>query len=263
MQGLTRDQLAEAVRKKIPRPLFATQVGDHHTGVAAQDAAYSLSGAMAVPLQSILGLRPVSELKERQVELSGWQLQLTFLDLKPSLDRVASTTNTAMLETIFSPHVVVTGEEHEQLKKIARSFLGKHCFHDFMARARVQRQILEDAGEGTAPLRHLLEAARLYLSGSRLMQAGELESNILRLLEHGNDPWLRPFLERQQAEGLAALLKPAELRQAKLELGQMEAALQTCHMRSRLPEEGGSISSLDEFLIDFRLREIKAEAGLT
>lgn len=258
MTGLTRSQLEEALRRKIVRPVFAVLTGDHLTGVARQEAAYSLQGAMLVPARNLLGLRPTGEVKERQVEVAGFQVQLRFPDLRPCLDQLASPHNTRVLEVVFSPHVVLTGPEHEHLRRIARPFMTKGCFHDFSDRARAHREAL--AAEGPVRVFHLLEAARLYLCGMHALGTGQIESDLRKLLAERDELWLRPFLQRQAEQGASAVLEGDEARLTEYDLARLEQALAEAHEASSLPDAGGSISSLDEFLVEMRLAEIRAEA---
>ena len=253
MEGATREQLEEAVRRKIARPVYAVLVGDHLTGVAAQSTAYSLSGGMLVRARQLLGLRPISDFKERQVEVGGWPALLRFVEMKAALDGLATTRNTAILEELHSPHVVLDGPELQHLKGVAQSFVTRAAYHDVVARAAPHRGAAGFGGR----LADGLEATRLYLFGIHLLATGECVSHLGRLAPPERLPWLDELRIRQQAEGPAALITRPEAKLLKHELEGLETRLGVALASTSLPEAGGSISSLDEFLIELRLKEIR------
>ena len=121
MEGATLEQLGEAVRRKIRNPVYAVLIGDHLTGVIAQPTAYALGGGMLASARQLLGLRPVSEIKERQVEVGGWSALLRFVEMKPSLEKLVDMQNTAALEELHSPHVVIDGPELQQYGPLVNS----------------------------------------------------------------------------------------------------------------------------------------------
>lgn len=255
MEGLNGEQLAQAVRRKIKRPLYAMLVGDHLTGIVAQRAAYSLAGAMLVPARGLLGLRPMSDVKERQVEVEGFPALLRFLDLKAELDAIASTRNTEALERLHAPVVVIDGPELQEVRRVARSFVTKAAYHDVVARAAKHRE----AAVPGAPVHEALEAARLLLFGAHLLSTGEFRSNLNELLPPGKTEWVDALRARQAAEGLQATLGEEEARAARHGLPPLEDRLGMALATSELPEAGGSISELDEFLVELRIREIREE----
>jgi hypothetical protein len=255
VEGATREQLEEAVRRKIARPVYAVLVGDHLTGIAAQSTAYSLAGGMLVKARQLLGLRPVSDVKERQVEVAGWPALLRFLEMKAALDSLATTRNTVVLEEIHSPHVVLDGPELEHLKKVGRSFITRSAYHDVVARAAPHREAAGFEGK----LADGLEAARLYLFGTHLLASGECVSHLDVLAPPGRLAWLDDLRQRQRAEGRSAVITRPEAKVLKSELEGLETRLGMALASSALPETGGSITSLDDFLIELRLKELRGE----
>ena len=241
------------MRKKVRRPLFATLSGDHVRGYPAQDSSYEVTGAMLLPVREVVGLRPATETKERRIASEGHEVHLTFHDLRRYLDQVARASNTRILEELFSPHVIFGGPELEHLKKVAASFLTRLCFHDFRDRADVHRQRLR--ASGPAAVVDLLEAARLYLAGILALTSGTIESNLEVLIDRYEAFWIRPFLARQRTQGAAAVLSADEVRLVQYDLQDLEGQLHSAHERSCLGDGVGSVSSLDEFLIDLRLRD--------
>ena len=257
MAELTRETIEAAVRKKVARPLFASLVGDHLRGWANTRSPYVVVGAMLVPVREILGLRPVRETKERTIGVDGREVGLTFHDLGRAIDEIARVNNTRAVEALFSPYVVFGGPEFERLRSISRQFLSRQCHHDWLARASLLRARIAD--EPSPKNWELLESARLYLAGTHLLRTGEIDSNLVTLAERYQAYWVRPFIQRQQAQGEVAVLTPEEARIVRYDLEALEARQREAFTVTSLPEGGGSITSLDEFLVAIRLRELEAE----
>lgn len=257
MAELTRESLEQAVRKKIPRPLHATLVGDHLNGWASERSTYTVSGSMLIPVRELLGLRPARETKERTISVDGRDVELRFHDLRRFLDDIARLANTRALEEVFSPYVIFAGPEFERLRRVAHGFLTRNCYHDFLERGVVhRRRVLE--GETTKTW-ELLEAARVFLCGTHVLRTGEIDSSLPQLIERYDAFWLKAFVQRQQLHGDAAALAPDEARLLRYDLEALEMRLHAAHDNSVLPEGGGSITTLDEFLIEMRLRDLEAE----
>jgi predicted nucleotidyltransferase len=256
---LTREALDEAIRKKVARPLFATLVGDHLRGWASEKSPYVVSGAMLLPVREMLGLRPARETKERTIGVEGRDVAICFHDLRKYLDDIARVANTRALEELFSPYVVFGGPEFEQLRRIARAFLTKSCYHDYVERSSVPRAAL--ASDHATKVADLLEASRLSLAGTHMLRTGELESSLVSLSERYEAFWLRPFVNRQQRHGEGALITPEESRILRYDVESLEEQLHAAHAASTLPDGSGSITTLDEFLIDLRLRDVR-DAGI-
>jgi predicted nucleotidyltransferase len=254
---LTRESLEQAVRRKIPRPLHATLVGDHLHGWASERSTYIVSGAMLIPVRELLGLRPARETKERTISVEGRDVELRFHDMRRFLDDVARLANTKALEDLFSPYIVFGGTELEQLRRVARGFLTRNCYHDYLERGVVHRKRVLD-GE-TSKVWELLEAARLFLGGAHVLRTGEIDSHLPTLVERGDAQWLKAFIHRQQIHGEAALLSPDEAKLLRYDLEALEMRLHSAHDNSVLPEGAGSITTLDEMLIDLRLRDMEDE----
>jgi predicted nucleotidyltransferase len=255
---LTRETLDEAIRKKVVRPLFATLCGEHVRGWSGERSPYVVSGAMLVPIRELLGLRPARETKERTIGVDGRDVQICFHDLRKYLDEIARVANTKALEELYSPYVVFGGPEFEQLRRVSRAFLTKNCYHDYVERSRAPRAALSQ--EGTCKVTDLLEASRLYLTGAHLLKTGEIDSSLPALSERYEAFWLRPFISRQQRHGEGAVLTAEEARILQYDIDSLEQKLHEAHAGSQLQDGSGSITTLDEFLTDLRLKDLR-QAG--
>jgi hypothetical protein len=254
---LTREALENAIRRKVERPLHATLVGDHLRGWQSERSAYRVSGAMLIPVRELLGLRPARETKERTLSLEGRDVDLAFHDVRRYLDDIARLANTRAVEELYSPYIIFAGPELEQLRRIAWGFLTRNTYHDWLERGGLHRRRVVE-GE-SLKVWELLESARLYLSGTHVLRAGEMDSNLATLVERYESWWLRPFLHRQQVQGDAAMLAPDEVKLLRYDLEALEMRLHAAHDHSVLPEGGGSITTLDEFLIALRFKDLDGD----
>ena len=253
---LSRETLEQAIRKKVARPLYATLTGDHVRGLASDRSAYSVVGSMLTPVRELLGLRPARETKERTLSVESREVRIHFHDLRRTLDDLARLANTRSLEELYSPLVVFGGPEFEKLRRVARGFLTRNCYHDFLERAGQHRQRLVD--DPAPKANDLVEAARIFLTGTHLLRTGEMDVSVPSLIERYEAYWLRPFVSRRQIQGEDALLSADEARILRYDLESLEMKLHAAHDNTALPEGGGSITTLDEFLIELRLRELRA-----
>jgi hypothetical protein len=254
---LTRESLEQAVRRKVPRPLYATLIGDHLHGWACDRSTYRVVGGMLIPVRELLGLRPARETKERTITVEGRDVELRFHDMRRLLDDIARLANTRAVEELFSPYVVFSGTELEQLRRVAHGFLTRNCYHDFLERGVQHRRRVLD-GE-TSKVWELLEAARVFLCGTHVLRTGEIDSHLPSLIERYDAPWLKAFVHRQQVHGDAAVLSGEEGRLLRYDLESLEMRLHSAHDNSVLPEGGGSITTLDEMLISLRMQDLEAE----
>ena len=165
--------------------------------------------------------------------------------------------NTRALEALFSPYIVFAGPEFETLRRISRQFLSRQCYHDWHQRASLLRGRVAD--EESVKNWEMLESARLYLAGLHLLSTAEIDSNLVTLAERYQAYWVRPFVSRQQVQGEAAVLTQEEARIVRYDLEALETRLREAFDASRLPDGVGSITSLDEFLMELRLRELREE----
>ena len=86
-----------------------------------------------------------------------------------------------MLEQLYSPLVVHTTPEHEELKAIARGCVTRHHSHHYFGFAETQWRLFEK--ERPRRVKPLLYVYRVLLTGIHLMRTGEVEANLVRLNE--------------------------------------------------------------------------------
>src|SRR5712671_646388 len=103
-----------------PYPLlFATISGAHLYGFPSPDSDFDLRGAHVLPLEKIVGLDVYDETVQDSSIIEGLEMDIVSHDVRKFLGLLLKK-NGYVLEQLYSPLIVHTGPEHDELKAIAR-----------------------------------------------------------------------------------------------------------------------------------------------
>src|SRR5213075_1089786 len=97
--------------------VFATISGAHLYGFPSPDSDYDLRGAHVLPVAEVVGLDPGRETIEVSEVRDGLEIDLVTHDVKKFV-RLLLKKNGYVLEQLYSPLVVQTTPEHDELKTI-------------------------------------------------------------------------------------------------------------------------------------------------
>ena len=114
-----------------------------------------------------------------------------------------------MLEQLYSPLVVHTTPEHEELKAIARGCVTRHHSHHYFGFAETQWRLFEK--ERPRRVKPLLYVYRVLLTGIHLMRTGEVEANLVRLNEEARLPHVADLIARKLAGPEQSVLDDADV----------------------------------------------------
>src|SRR3712207_6039199 len=110
---------------KQPYPfLFATISGAHLYGFPSPDSDYDLRGAHILPIQSVVGLEVKDETIEDSRLIEGLEMDIVSHDVRKFFHLLLKK-NGYVLEQLFSPLIVHTTPEHEELKTLAGKTEGR------------------------------------------------------------------------------------------------------------------------------------------
>jgi predicted nucleotidyltransferase len=250
---LDRDHLA-AVAKRGPRPVFATISGAHLYGFASPDSDVDLRGAFLLTAREVLGLRPIQEtitiLDDSVVDLD-WVAH----DLR-KFARMLVSHNGYALEQVFSPLVVISTSEHEELRAIARGCITRPTVGHYRGFARGRRKRIH---EPSPTVKHLLYAYRVLLSGIHVMRTGEIDANIISLNEIFRMSVVAELVARKRTGAEKMPLSADEIAAHDANLDELERTLEEAHETSRLPEEPTSFDALEDFVVRLRFADPSAE----
>lgn len=255
------EQLQLEVRQHPHPLLFATVSGAHLYGFPSPDSDYDLRGVHVLPLDQVVGLKAGEETVESSHIDGGMEIDLVTHDARKFFHLLLKK-NGYVLEQLYSPLVVHTTPEHEELKRIARSCITRHHCHHYFGFAGTQwRLFMKEQPRRVKPLLYVF---RVLLTGIHLMRAGEVEANLTRLNEEFGLPYLPELIERKVSGPERQALEEETIEFYEREYERLLALLEEARDRSGLPERPSCMEDLNDLLLRIRLESpsIKAESPL-
>jgi predicted nucleotidyltransferase len=252
---LDKGQLSEVARKG-PEPIFASISGAHLYGFASPDSDVDLRGAFLLPASELLGLNPPSETITIE-DKTSIDLDWVAHDLR-KFARLMTNHNGYVLEQLFSPLVVLSTPAHEELIELGKGCVTRPTVRHYQGFARGRRKRL---AEPAPTVKHLLYAYRVLLTGSHLMQTGDVVANIPVLNERFRFGAIDALVDRKRAGAEKMALDDRDMDEHGGLLDRLEAKLQEAHDASRLPDEPTTVAALQDFVIRLRLDGARSEGA--
>lgn len=249
------DRLRAVVSAQRYPLLFATVSGAHLYGFASPDSDYDLRGAHVLPLREVIGLDGGPDTIEALREEAGLELDLVTHDVKKFFGLLLKK-NGYVLEQLYSPLVVHTTPEHEELAQIARNCLTRHHSHHYLGFFQTQWRLFEK--EQPRRVKPLLYAYRVLLTGIHLMRTGEIEANLVKLDDVFRLPQLPDLIAAKTGGEEQSTLSDADSSFHERECQRLRAQLAQAASESRLPEAPTARAALHDLLVRLRLREAAA-----
>jgi predicted nucleotidyltransferase len=238
-----------------PYPLlFATLSGAHLYGFPSPDSDYDLRAWHILPAHEVVGLDAGRETIEVSSADGGIELDLVTHDAKKFFGLVLKK-NGYVLEQLYSPLVIHTTPEHEELKAIAHSCITRYHNHHYLGFAETQWRLFER--EAPRRVKPLLYVYRVLLTGIHLMRTGEVEANLVRLNEEARLAHVDQLIARKRAGAEASVLEEADLAFHRAEFERLVAALEEAGRSSALPEEARGRRALNDLLVRLRFQSAR------
>lgn len=245
------DERLQRVVSDQPYPLlFVTISGAHLYGFPSPDSDYDLRGIHVLPVREAVGLDHGRDTVEVSAIREGLEIDLVTHDIKKFFGLLLKK-NGYVLEQLYSPLVLHTTPEHEELKEIARGCLTRHHSHHYFGFAETQWKLFEK--ERPRRVKPLLYVYRVLLTGIHLMRTGRVESNILRLNEAFKLGYVEDLVARKLAGPEKASLKDTDMLFYKKEYERLRRALEDAHQASALPESPSAKPVLNDLLLRLRM----------
>ena len=147
-------------------------------------------------MQEVVGLDTGRETVESSTDEGGLELDLVTHDARKFFGLLLKK-NGYVLEQLYSPLVVHTTPEHEELKAIAEGCVTRHHSHHYFGFAETQWRLFEK--ESPRRVKPLLYVYRVLLTGIHLMRTGEVEANLVRLNEEARLSHVADLIARKLA----------------------------------------------------------------
>jgi predicted nucleotidyltransferase len=254
MSELVAEQAMERLRgvaDRHPYPLpFATIIGAHLYGFPSPDSDYDLRGCHVLPVREVVGLDPGRETIETSSKDDDFELDLVTHDARKFFGLLLKK-NGYVLEQVYSPLVVHTTPEHQELKAIVRGCTTRHHSHHYFGFAETQWKLFEK--QRPRRVKPLLYVYRVLLTGIHLIQTGEIEANLMRLNEKARLPHVTDLIARKLAGPEQSVLDDAGFEFHEREYQRLRAELDLAFQASHLPEEPSARPALNDLLVRLRL----------
>ncbi|MBD1897537.1 nucleotidyltransferase domain-containing protein [Coleofasciculus sp. FACHB-129] len=244
-------QLLLPVISEQPYPLlFATTSGAHLYGFPSPDSDYDLRGSHILPVSEVVGLdigRETIEVSEVRDKL---EIDLVTHDVKKFFSLLLKK-NGYVLEQLYSPLILHTTPEHEELKEIAKGCITRHHSHHYLGFANTQWRLFEK--ENPHRVKPLLYVYRVLLTSIHLMRTGVVEANLVHLNEVFKLPYIPDLIERKLAGAEKSVLEDADIAFHQREFERLRGELEKASQSSHLPESPSSKDALNDLLVRLRL----------
>jgi predicted nucleotidyltransferase len=246
---MTDPRLLNIVRSQ-PYPLiFVTISGAHLYGFPSPDSDYDLRGVHVLPVREVVGLTPGNETISATGLHDGLEMDLVTHDAKKFFGLMLKK-NGYVLEQLFSPLIVHTTPENEELKALGRLCVTRHHSHHYFGFAETQWKLFEK--ESPRRVKPLLYVYRVLLTGIYLMESGEIEANLLKLNERYKLPYVDDLVARKLSGPEKSALPHADLAFHQSEYDRLRGELQSAFERSTLPETSSAQPALNDLLVRIR-----------
>lgn len=227
--------------------LFAVVGGDHLYGLAAPDSEVRVRAGHRDALSASLG----PGRRAANLELELLQKGLGIKLLSEDLDRVGRRVEHAtgpLFEELHSPLVLVGEDAANELRELSKGFLTRkvHRYYHSLARSALWR--LE--GEKTKRTRPILWLYRAALAGIHVLETGEVQPDLERLLAIYELPHVEPLLP--SADGPTTVGDPARAAALLNEAYDLLERLDRAAEGTSLPDEPADPAPLRDWLASRR-----------
>lgn len=248
-----QDARLQAVLNEQRYPLlFVTLSGSHLYGFSSPDSDYDLRGVHILPVRQVIGLHEGKETIDFIKMCDGLEIDLATHDIRKFLKLLLGK-NGNVLECIYSPLVVYTTPEHEELKTLAMRCVTRYYAYHYLGFANSQIKLYHK--ESPQRVKPLLYIYRVILTGIYLLSTGRLEPNLVHLNEEYKFSYIPDLIARKQASTEQALLEGADLEFHETEIARLLARLEGSLETSVLPKDADpqAQDALNDLLIRLRL----------
>ena len=198
-----------AVATAHPYPLvFATISGAHLYGFPSPDSDYDLRGSHVQPAREVVGLDTGPEIITTEWKDGGFELDLVTHDAHKFFSLMLKK-NGYVLEQLFSPLVVQTTPEHQELKALGQSCITRHHSHHYFGFAETQWKLFEK--EQPRRVKPLFYVYRVLLTGIHLMKPGQVEANLVTLNDEAKLSHVSELIARNMTGPEKSALEDSDL----------------------------------------------------
>jgi uncharacterized protein len=234
-----------------PCPLvFVTVSGAHLYGFPSPDSDFDLRGVHVLPLAEVVGLKMGRETLQAAGDREGLELDLVTHDLRKFMGLMLKK-NGYVLEQLYSPLVLHTSAEHQEMKELGLGCITRHHAHHYLGFAETQWQLFQK--ETPRRVKPLLYVYRVLLTGIHLMHTGQIEANLLKLNEIYRLGYIPDLVARKLSGPEQSTLPEGDFEFYGREYARLRTVLEEAYQQSRLPEAPSAGDGLNDLLVRVRM----------
>lgn len=161
--------------------------------------------------------------------------------------------NGYVLEQLYSPLVVMSRPEHQELKAIGSKCITRHHSYHYLGFADTQWKLF--AKENPPRVKPLLYVYRVLLTGIHLMRTGRVEANLTILNQDFRLPYIPDLVARKISGAEDSKLDSAQVEFHSTEYQNLVRQLEEAASDSRLQAESSGRDELNDLLVRLRLAD--------
>ena len=142
-------RLREVVKEQKFPMVFVTISGAHLYGFPSPDSDYDLRGVHVLPVRDVVGLDTGTETIEVSETRENIELDLVTHDIKKFF-KLLLKKNGYVLEQLYSPLVVHSTPEHDELRAIAKGCITRYHSHHYLGFAETEWRLLNKVQRGSS-----------------------------------------------------------------------------------------------------------------
>jgi uncharacterized protein len=169
------DELGETTVDLRPWIIYRCQVGSKAFGLANDESDDDLRGIYLPPARLHWSLRRLPE----QLEFANGLCDEVYWELEKYV-RLALKANPNVLETLWTPRVLLTSETADELRSIRQAFLSKHVYKTYSGYvlSQFRRMANAEKAKGVYKPKHAMHLIRLLYSGIAALETGEIRIDV-------------------------------------------------------------------------------------
>jgi uncharacterized protein len=250
-QRLVADRVLQQEERER-RHIVVALSGAHAYGFPSPDSDLDLKAVHIERSERLLGLRTPPPTAERMELIEGVEIDYSSNELGPVLlGLLAGNGNFA--ERILGALLVRSSPELEELKLIATRALSRRMFRHYQGFATSQLREFERSPAPTA--KRLLYVLRTTLTGTHLLETGELVPDLRRLIDQYGFGEARALIEAKRA-GEKVTLDAALAAHWRSEMNRAFDRLERANEKSVLPETAPNFGEIEAWLIATRRADL-------
>ncbi len=247
---MQNERLVNSLIQEQPYPLlFCVISGAHLFGFPSPDSDIDIRGVHILPLKQVISLKAPKETINLDRIDEGVELDLTTHDVKKAFELLLKKSGNTV-EQIFSPLIMHTTPEHEELKAIVPQTLTVHHAHHYFGFS--QRKWHDFLNKKTA--KALLYVYRVLLTGIHLMSTHEVQSNLVILNETYKLPYIDDLIARKMSHAEKGILPDADMEFYEQEYKTLTTRLEDARDTSSLPQHPAGKEALSDLLVRIRMQ---------